>query len=153
MWCAISAGRVFQYCTLRSQKLHCSVCWKSLGTEQKSFSVYGCFSGAPQFMFKAACIGHPRFIISLTNPAFLHKLYPEVYLTNSCTKCGSLATLHHMRMEYPSVRGTYTPSSSKWESALRSPAITPQLWAVQGAHNAAAGFGLTVLSWEWPAVC
>lgn len=26
------------------------------------------------------------------NLACLHKLYPEVYLTNSCVKCGSLAT-------------------------------------------------------------
>lgn len=87
------------------------------------------------------------------NPAFLHKLYPDVYLTNSCTKCGGLATLHHMLWECPSVRGTDTASSRKWDSALRSPDITSQLWAVQRAHDAALGLGLTVPSWERPAVC
>lgn len=87
------------------------------------------------------------------NPAFLHKLYPDVYLTNSCTKCGGLATLHHMLWECPSVRGTDTASASKWGSALRSPDIQSQLWAVQRAHDAAVGLGLTVPSWERPAVC
>lgn len=87
------------------------------------------------------------------NPAFLHKLYPDVYLTISCTKCGGLATLHHMLWECPSVRGTDTASASKWGSALRSPDIQSQLWAVQRAHDAAVGLGLTVPSWERPAVC
>ncbi|XP_054925944.1 uncharacterized protein [Dermacentor andersoni] len=88
---------------------------------------------------------------SYPNPALFHKIYPDTYATSSCRHCNDIASLDHMLWRCPSLRGTEQINEDKWRSAIKSPDAGAQLWAVQRAHDAAVGQGLTVPTWERPA--
>lgn len=73
------------------------------------------------------------------NPAHYHRMYPELYRTNTCKICRKeVATLAHMLWDCTkdprgANSGTLPPRLS---AALCSPSLDDQLWAVQQAREA-----------------
>ncbi|KAG0428274.1 hypothetical protein HPB47_024724 [Ixodes persulcatus] len=73
------------------------------------------------------------------NPAQYHRMFPEIYTTNTCKVCRKeVATLTHMLWDctkdpHGANSGTLPPRLS---AALCSPSLDDQLWAVQQACEA-----------------
>ncbi|KAM7315618.1 hypothetical protein ISCGN_005401 [Ixodes scapularis] len=73
------------------------------------------------------------------NPAQYHRMFPEIYTTNTCKVCRKeVATLTHMLWDctkdpHAANSGTLPPRLS---AALCSPSLDDQLWAVQQACEA-----------------
>uniref|UniRef100_L7M155 Tick transposon n=1 Tax=Rhipicephalus pulchellus TaxID=72859 RepID=L7M155_RHIPC len=88
---------------------------------------------------------------SYPNLAFMHCLFPSDF-SSQCPRCRGTCDLEHMLWRCPSLRGDKDLTEQKWSSALKSSEYQHQIWAVQRACDAAVRLGLTVPTWERPAV-
>lgn len=81
----------------------------------------------------------------------LHHYMPELYDKSYCTNCNTSLNVYHLLWPCSQAHINSEPDKRKFEEAIRSEELAPQLWAVQQVHDAARKLNLPVPSWETPA--